>query len=134
MRLLYAALCESARERPDGRLDVHGVFHDLFAPGFPAEQTDVELLVVLEWSPAEAGSQPFSIDVLDPAGSPVGSVNGETQVRTPVQPGVPARTTIIARLDRMVFPQAGTYELVLEAAGERRPLLPLHLVLHSDAR
>lgn len=134
MRVLYAALCESARERPDGRLDVHGVFHDLFAPGFPAEQSDVELLVVMEWTPDETGSQPFGIDVLDPTGSPVGTVNGETQVRLPAQAGLPPRTTLIARLDRMVFPQPGTYELVIDAAGERRPLLPLHLVLHPDAR
>ena len=134
MRVLYAALCESARERPDGRMDVNGVFHELFAPGFPAEQTDVELVVVLEWTADEVGRQSFGIDVLDPARSPVGTINGHTDVRLPAGPGGPPRTAMVVRLDRMVFPQAGTYELVLTVGEREIPLLPLHLVLHREAR
>ena len=36
MELIMALVCERAVTTKDGKLDLHGVFNDLFAPGFPA--------------------------------------------------------------------------------------------------
>jgi hypothetical protein len=53
MILRLSAVCESAHERPDGRLDLSGIFNDLSAPGFPAMQERMTVVFVVEWEPDE---------------------------------------------------------------------------------
>ena len=48
MQLRFSTVCADARQTPDGKIDVHGVFHDLSAPGFPAEQDHLVLVLVIE--------------------------------------------------------------------------------------
>ncbi len=131
MKVLYALICEHAHERPDGRLDVHGVFHQLYAPGFPA-QHEFTLAVAVEWEPHETGAIDLSVDLMDPARSPVLSIKGQTEVggRQPMQG--PPLTRLVMPLDRVVFPVEGTYVFELDVNGQRQPVAPLH-VIHDGA-
>jgi hypothetical protein len=128
MKVLYALLCEQAQERNDGRLDVHGVFHQLYAPAFPAQQDRMTLAVAVEWEPHERGKIEFSIELMDPARSPALSITGHTDVseRQPMQG--PPQTRMVMPLDGVVFPAEGTYAFELVVAGERQRLAPLHLI------
>lgn len=128
MRVLYALLCEDAKIRDDGRLDASGVFHQLYAPGFPARQDALTLAAAIEWAPEERGEIPFSIDLLDPSGSPALTINGETEVggRQPLQG--PPQTRLVMPLADVVFPAEGTYDFVLRVGGEEVRLTPLHLI------
>ena len=132
MKVLYALVCENARERSDGRLDAHGVFHQLHAPGFPAEQDHLTLAVAVEWEPHERGTIELSIDLMDPSRSPVLSIKGETEVgeRQPLQG--PPLTRLVMPLDRVMFPVEGTYLFELVVNGERLPLAPLHLIRNAE--
>ena len=47
MDLQYVFLCDQAAEDPNGKLDVQGIFHDLLAPGFPAVQERMVLVLVI---------------------------------------------------------------------------------------
>jgi hypothetical protein len=132
MRVLYAILCEDARSREDGRFDAEGVFHQLFAPGFPARQDRMTLAVALEWSASEAGRREFRIDLEDPSGAPVLTVNGHTDVRERGENEPPPQTRLVLPLEEVVFPAEGSYDFVLEVDGARLPLAPLHLL--EDAR
>ncbi len=134
MRVLYAVLCETAQAGEDGRAHLHGVFHHLFAPGFPAKQERMMLAVAMEWDAPEAGTVPFRIDLLDPSRSPVGSITGHTEVGTPSPMEPPQRTVLVMGLDEVVFPVEGTYEFELNALGQRVPLAPLHLIENPEAR
>lgn len=128
MRILYALVCEEATNRPDGRLDGHGVFHQLYAPGFPAQQDRMVLAVALEWDEGESGRHDFKIDLLDPSRSPCLTVNGHTDV-TPTPAGeAPAQTRLILPLQDIVFPVAGSYLFELQVDERSFPLTPLHLV------
>ena len=131
MKILYALLCEDAHERHDGRLDVHGIFHQLYAPGFPAQQGRMTLAVAVEWEPHEQGEIGFSIELLDPSRSPVLSITGQTQVgeREPLQG--PPQTRIVLPLDNVPFPAEGTYLFELVLGEQRRRLAPLHLIKDS---
>lgn len=133
MRVLHALLCEDADSRPDGRLDVHGVFHQLYAPGFPARQDQLTLVVDIEWTADEAGRQDFRIDVLDPTRSPALTINGHTDVGTRGELEPPQLTRLIMPLEQIVFPVAGSYDFVLHAGGAELPVTVLHLIEDPDA-
>lgn len=128
MRVLYTLLCEHAQERPDGRLDVHGVFHQLYAPGFPARQDRLTVALAVEWGPEERGRTEFRVDLADPTGSPALSITGHTDVgeQQPLQG--PPQTRLVMPLENVVFPAEGRYELELHVGEERVKLAPLHLI------
>ncbi len=129
MQLTLSVLCDDARERPDGRVDLVGVFDRLSAPGFPAMQERMVAVFVMEWDADEAGHQPLRADLLDERGRRVLTIEGHTDVVGPGADGERARTRLILPLERVVFPQAGRYRFELVAGGDTHPAAPLH-VLH----
>ena len=54
MELILALMCDDASTTSDGKLDVHGVFNDLFAPGFPARRDKMVLVAGIEWDREDA--------------------------------------------------------------------------------
>ena len=133
MRTLYALTCEDASVREDGRVDVHGVFHQLYAPGFPAQQDRLVLALAVEWDAGEKGRQPFRIDLVDPSGSPALTISGHTDVDGHSAGEGPPQTRLIMPLEGIVFPAAGTYRLELHVGDERVQLSPIHLIENPDA-
>lgn len=134
MRVLYALICEHAEAREDGRMDVQGVFHHLFAPGFPAQQDRLVLAVAVEWELGEEGRNPFRVDLLDPASSPILTISGHTDVGSRHEREPPPRTLLIMPMEEVVFPAAGLFEFELHARDERLRIAPLHLIEDPDAR
>jgi hypothetical protein len=133
MKVLYALLCEHAQERGDGRLDVHGVFHQLYAPAFPAQQDKMTLAVAVEWEAHERGKIEFSIELADPSGSPALSITGHTDVGEQQPFQGPPQTRLIMPLDGVVFPAEGSYAFEWVAGAERVRLAPLHLIRDPGA-
>lgn len=132
MRVLYSVLCEEAAARQDGRIDLHGVFHQLYAPGFPAKQDRMVLALAVEWNDGEEGVHEFKIDLNDPNRSPSLTINGETEVQRGPEVQGPPQTRLILPLEEIVFPAPGTYLFELETGGDRIPLAPLHLIENPD--
>lgn len=131
MRVLYAFNCEHAEARQDGRLDVHGIFHQLFAPGFPAKQDHMVLALALEWDEEGEGRREFKIDLVDPSGSPSLTISGHTDVSARIPGEAPPQTRLVLPMQEIVFPTAGTYFFELKVGEERWTLAPLHLVENS---
>jgi len=127
MNVTTAVLCEHARERADGRLDLIGVFDRLHAPGFPAAQEQMTAVFVIEWAPGESGQQALRADLIGPQGRRVLTIEGQTEVQ-PTPSGVPPQTRLILPLEQVVFPEPGDYRFELLAGGDVRPLCPLHLI------
>lgn len=132
MRVLYALNCEHAHARPDGRLDVHGVFHQLYAPGFPAKQDRMVLALAVEWDQEPEGRREFSIDLTDPSGSPCLTISGHTDVSSRTAGEAPPQTRLILPMEEVVFPQAGTYLFDLKVGEEKVRVAPLHLVENPE--
>lgn len=127
MKLTTAALCEHAHERPDGRIDLVGVFHELTAPGFPAMQDAMTAVFVIEWAEDEAGEQPLRADLLAPNGRPVLTIEGHTAVAA-TGTGAPPQTRLIMPLEQVVFPEEGVYEFALLAGGDVVRACPLRIL------
>jgi hypothetical protein len=117
MILRFSAVCDDARPTPDGKVDLHGVYHDLSAPGFPAQQERLVVVLVIEWARDDHGRYLFKADLEDDDGNVSVTVEGETEVHgaKPGQP--PARSQLIMPLEGVVFPHAGQYTFRVTVKG-----------------
>lgn len=118
MNLEIAIICDEANERPDGRFDVVGIYNELSAPGFPAVQSHMTVVFVMEWTGDETGPQDFRADLVDEKGRRVLSIEGRTEVAARANGQSPARTRLIMPLEQVVFPIAGRYHFEVVAAGD----------------
>ena len=117
MRVLAASLCDHASESQTGKLDLRGVFHDLYAPGFPAQQGRMILVLALEWDRGDSGRYDFRVDVKGPDDNLTLSVDGYSEVSPRPEGRPPPRTRLIMPLENVVFPTAGRYEFEVKAKG-----------------
>jgi hypothetical protein len=118
MKLILSLACEEVRSRPDGRMDLVGVFNELSAPGFPAAQDHMTVIFVFEWGPEDQGEQPLRADMLDDAGNHVLTIQGHTEVSIRPDDRAPAQTRLVLPLERVIFPHAGLYTFHVRAANE----------------
>jgi len=118
MHLRFAAICEDAGATPEGKLDVHGVYHDLAAPGFPARQDHLVLVLVLEWGRTDHGRYRFKADLEDEDGKTSLTVEGESEVHQPLPDHPPARSQLIMPLENVIFPRAGQYTFRVTVKGQ----------------
>ena len=118
MILRLATVCESARERPDGRLDLAGIFNELSAPGFPAMQDSMTVVFLVEWEADESGELPLRADMIDESGRKLLTIQGHTQVEARGGDRAPAQTRLIMPLEKVVFPKPGRYRFELVAGGD----------------
>ncbi|MGD8320343.1 MAG: hypothetical protein PVJ02_07815 [Gemmatimonadota bacterium] len=127
MQILHMSFCEHAQLRPDGKLDIHGAFYDLAAPGFPAKQDEMVLAVVIEWAPGDGGRYQFRVELRGEVDQPSFTVEGQTEVK-PYEPGErPQRTFLVMPLKDIVFPEPGPYRLTVRVKGETVTGPTLHL-------
>jgi hypothetical protein len=133
LRVLYAVICEDAQSREDGRMDVHGVFHQLYAPGFPAQQERMVLAAAIEWNEGETGKQDFRFDLLDPKLTPVLTISGHTDVGATPPGDAPPQTRLVMPLEGVVFPVPGTFVFHYYHGAADIPVAPLHLIENPDA-
>ena len=63
---LNALICGDARLSHDGKLELSGVFNELYAPAFPATQARIVLVAMLVWDAGEQGKLLFTIDLVGP--------------------------------------------------------------------
>ena len=118
MILKLAAACETARERPDGRFDLTGIFNELTAPGFPAMQERMTVVFVVEWERDEHGELPLRADMMDEGGRRLLTIQGHTDVEERSSDRAPAQTRLIMPLEKVVFPRPGRYRFELVAGGD----------------
>jgi hypothetical protein len=128
VKVLYSVIAEDAQLRHDGRMDVHGIFHELYAPGFPAKQDRLTLVTTIEWDASERGAIDFTVNLLDPQRAPALTINAQTQVEDQYAVHRPARTQMAIPIDGLVFPTAGTYEFQLTVGEHSEPLTPIYLI------
>lgn len=128
MELQLAIFCDNAQETPEGKLDVQGVFHDLFAPGFPALQEEMVLVLVMDWDRTDKGHFTLKAELVAPDGSVVLTVDGHSDVGPQPAGHPPARTRIVMPVQKAVFPKPGRYHLRVIVKGKRFKGPSLHLV------
>lgn len=118
MQLLLAVICDDAQLNAEGKLDVRGIFNDLYAPGFPAKQDHMTLVLVVEWDREDEGRYRFRVDLRSPGGKPILSVDGHSDVDRRPADRPPPRTRLVMPLDEVIFPQPGAYDFQVTMKGQ----------------
>jgi hypothetical protein len=118
MQLRFSAICDEAHATPEGKLELHGVYHDLSAPGFPAKQDRLVLVLVLEWGREDHGRFQFRADLEDEDGNASLTVQGETEVRAPMPGSPPSRSQLLMPMEGVIFPHEGQYVFRVKVKGE----------------
>ncbi len=103
--------CTDAGTGPDGKLNIHGIFNELQAPDFPARQDSMVLVGIVEWQRDVQGRIPFAVDLTDPEGLAIFSIEGHTDVEARPQSRAPAKTQLILPLEKVMFPVPGHYRV-----------------------
>lgn len=119
MHVQLALVCDDARMRPDGKMDVEGVFNDLAATGFPAKQDRMVLVTTIEWDRGEEGRTAFRVDLLGPDGRPSLTVDGHTDIDPRPADRPPPRTRLILPLEGVIFPRPGRYNFEIRVKGKK---------------
>ena len=132
MDLALALVCDEARERADGRLDIVGAYNELSAPGFPAVQPRMTVVFVMDWAGDEMGRQAFRADLVEDSGERVLTIEGETQVQPRTAGRAPPQTRLVLLLEQVIFPRAGRYRFELLAAGDVHAACSIFLNEHID--
>lgn len=117
MRILASAVCDHAAASPDGKLDIRGVFHDLYAAGFPARQAQMTLVLALEWDRSDFGRYTFRVDICGPDGKTTLTVEGHSEVTPRPSDRPPPRTRLVMPLEDVVFPEPGRYDFRVSVKG-----------------
>lgn len=130
MELVLALAADDVRERTDGNFDVQGVRFEFYAPGFPAVQERMVVVLVVEWAADEVGLQPLRADLVDEAGTRILTIEGHTEVEPRSEDRAPPRTRLVLPLQRVVFPHPGRYYFDVLAGDQVRRAIPLFVGKH----
>ncbi len=106
--------CTDASVGPDGKLNIHGIFSELRAPDFPARQDKMVLVGIVEWQRELEGRIPFTVDLTDPDGMAIFTIEGHTDVEGRPPSKAPAKTQLILPLKNVMFPAPGHYRVQIK--------------------
>jgi len=120
--------CTDAGAGPDGKLSIHGIFNELLAPDFPARQDKMVLVGIIEWQRDLEGQIPFTVNLNDPDGLSIFSIEGHTDVETRPALKAPAKTQLILPLKKVMFPVPGHYRVQININGTELAGPSMHLM------
>ncbi len=120
--------CADAQAGPDGMLDIHGVFNELYAPDFPARQDQMVLVGIVEWQRDLQGRIPFTVDLTDADGKAIFSIEGHTEVDARPPSKAPAKTHFILPLKNVMFPAPGHYRVRININNSELAGPSMHLL------
>ena len=120
--------CTDAGNGTDGKLSIHGIFNELRAPDFPARQDQMVLVGIVEWQRDLQGRIPFTVDLTDPGGKSIFSIEGHTDVEAQQLSQAPAKTQLILPLKKVMFPVPGHYRVRININGTELSGPSMHLI------
>ena len=111
----------------EGKLNVMGIFNDIYAQTFPARHSSMHLVAKLGAELGEYGqTRDFTVKLLDADANPIFDLAGQFQVPTGRQ-GRKPEVNLILELKDIVFPKEGTYQFVLLVDKDHKGELSLYV-------
>ena len=125
MDVPLAVLADAANVSREGKLNIFGIFNQLWSQAFPAHHPQMQLVMVLEAPGVEAGQQK-KIDIVlqDADGNKIMTINGKLLVPQPKVAGKRIRINHILPLPGTPVPKAGDYEFIIMINGETKAQVP----------
>ena len=122
-----AVIAERAHVRPDGKLDVSGVYNCRFAPELPAK-LDVTLAIRFDVEPLDYGvRQALSVHIMDEDGAEMVNLRASpVSFDPPTAPGLPLAYDMILPLT-VGFPADGTWTFDIRVNDRTVARVPLRV-------
>ncbi|MBI3734627.1 MAG: hypothetical protein HY259_14410 [Chloroflexi bacterium] len=127
MELRIACLADYAGLSIDRKLNIMGVFSNIFAPNEPIIHPQMYVVFQLDFEPAEAGRKAVKIVLQDADGRELVSMGGEIEIGRPT-PGQRSTFNQIAQMNGTVFPKFGQYEICILINGRTEATIPLNAI------
>ena len=124
--------CMDAGAGADGRLNIHGIFNELYALDFPARQDRIVFAGIVEWQHDLQGQVPFKMDLADVEGLSIFTIDGHTDIEHQPSARSPAKTQFILPMTNVVFPAPGRYQMRIDFDGNEIAGPSIYLILRSD--
>lgn len=133
MEIVLLLLADYANVSRGGKLNVMGVFDHLHASKFPTRHPQMHLVLRLRAELGEpSGPRELTIRVLNQDGRQIISLPPR-KFRVPdSKEGRRSDMNFIIGLRDIVFPEAGSYEFMVEVDEEPQASIPLHVLPRSQ--
>ncbi len=86
------------------------------------------LVGIIEWQRDLQGRIPFTVDLTDPDGMSIFSIEGHTDVEARPQSKAPAKTQLILPLKKVMFPVLGHYRVQIKINDVELQGPSMHLI------
>jgi len=123
-----ALLADYANVSREGKLNIMGVFDNIYATSVPVSHGQLQLVLTVEGSSAESGKDhPLEIELISPGGDSVFKVSGTIHfAKAPHEAPIKANSTI--QMNNLVFRQFGRYRFVISVDGALREEIPFTVI------
>jgi hypothetical protein len=134
MEVKLALVADAANISQEGKLNLLGVFTNINTRQLPVLHPEMQLVLQLEASPAEAGTKKeLKVIMLDEDGQPDGGrVEAEFVVPEPRGPGQRIRVQWILKLNNMTFRKDGSHQIVILLNEQTEAEIPLRITLLTN--
>jgi hypothetical protein len=124
--ILFLA-ADYANTTPDGKLNVMGVFNQIYSHSFPTRHSSMFLVIKLGAELGEYGqTRDISIRLYDPDGTSLIDQSGQVQIPQP-EKGIKPEINLILELKDVIFPIPGPYQFVIFIDGDHKGDLTVHV-------
>ena len=127
MELTLALLADYANISREGKLNIMGIFEQIFALNFPAVHAQLQLVMRLESTPFEAGTHPLHVAFIDADAQELFAIPGSLAIPES-QSGENITTNQIFVLNGVTLPRPGVYEFVISINDQELGRVPLRVL------
>lgn len=127
MKQLLFLAADYANITGDGKLNVMGVFNDIYSFNFPARHPSMHLVAKLGAELGEYGqTRSFTVRLLDEDGNQIMDISGQFQVPKGER-GRKPEVNIVLDLKDVVFPKPGIYQFIILVDKDYKGELSLYV-------
>lgn len=128
MELLTILAADYANITQNGKLNVMGIFGNIYAPNFPARHLSMTLVVKLGANLGEYGEQrQLSIRLMNADGIEIWRFENPVQIPQPTGGQRPEINAII-QINEIVFPEPGRYQFGVYVDRDYKGDLPIDVI------
>ena len=127
MELTLALLADYANISREGKLNIMGIFEQIFALNFPAVHAQLQLVMRLESTPFEAGTHTLRVAFIDADARELFAIPGSLAIPDS-QAGENITTNQIFVLNGLSLPRPGAYEFVISIDEQELGRAPLRVM------
>ncbi|MBI3741700.1 MAG: hypothetical protein HY257_08095 [Chloroflexi bacterium] len=131
MRLKLATLCDYASVSEGGKLNILGIFSNIWARSAPITHALMYLVAQMEFDFLEVGQKQFRVVLVDEDGKETLNLGGEMNVPQATS-AEPANVNQIFVFNNTTFPKFGDYEFQVSVNGETCAQISLRVLQMRD--